>query len=431
MLKVCAIHSFKSSAWVSCQKIVANLLKAYQSNSDCFDVFPINFNETMTDYEAYLEREKIHSINPDIVLFLDHKPHPLPILTWLHQEFEEYGRNPKYIFHLYGDFTLCFRFWASSEKLIAGKQVMWYAASDRQKAMLSEFIPVEQIQVCPFPVDKNEFYLDESLRNKFRKKMGWKDDEFIFLFTGRLSRQKRSHQLIKLFSQWRSSSNAKAKLVFVGECDKVGEPWLLKGEYEGEYFHYLQHHLNALTDEERSRIEFHGFRPNKELIGYYNAADSLVNISVHNDEDYGMSCAEALACGLPLVLTSWAGFSSFQTRTNLNEEVCLVPVKIAPKGKLIHAQTLIEKFEFMYHTGRKFDRQKIQKQAMNWVSIESAAKIVANIDQNFTTFTAFTQTMKRACESEVYNKSNTFTNVKLRAFNPLYMQVYRHYVGQS
>lgn len=428
MLKVCVVYSFKPSAWVSCQKIVSNLLKAYELNTKKLELIPIHYADDITDYEYVQSCEKARDARPDIILFLDHKPHPLSFIQWIQHEFDEIGHKAKYIFHLYGDFTLTFKKWSGTEKLLKGQEVLWYAASERQKAMLSEFIPNDQIQVCPFPVDSKEFSYDKKLRENFRKQRGWRDDETVFIFTGRLSRQKRVHQLIRTFAEWRHKHNAKARLVFVGDCDKVGEPWLLKGEYEGEYFHHIQDVYSKLSPDEQKHIEFHGFRPNKELIGYYNGADCLVNISVHNDEDYGMSCAEALACGLPMILTSWAGFAGFQ-RPGLKEEVRFVPVKISPRGKLIQLSTLKTQLQHMSEFAKTYDRAKIEKLSLEWTSIENAGKIVADFEKHLKVFSEFTPNVKRAAVLEIYNNYNTFTDMKNKTFNSLYMQVYRHYVG--
>ncbi|MBY0517940.1 MAG: glycosyltransferase family 4 protein [Bacteriovoracaceae bacterium] len=427
MLKVCIIYSFKPSAWVSCQKIVSNLIKAYEVNAKDIEIIPIHYSEYLEDTEYYESARKARDSKPDVVIFLDHKPHPIYIMQWLGNEFEEMGHTPDYIFHLYGDFTLTFKHWKVFEKMMKDKKTLWYAASRRQKAMLTEFIPEDQLAICPFPVDDSEFGFDEKIRLAARKSYGWSDKEVIFIFTGRLSQQKRIHQLIPAFAKWRNETKANAKMVFVGDTDKIGEPWLFKGEYEGEYFHRLQKVLNKLPDEEKKYFEFHGFRPNKELTAYYNAADCLVNISVHNDEDYGMSCAEALACGLPLILTDWAGFEGF-VQPGLEEAIKLVPVKIAPKGKLIHIKSLEKELSFMYENAKGFNRSLIQKNSLKWTGIENAAQIVKAGLKNLTPFKGFTETLHKAAESELYNRSNTFTDMKKHTFNKLYMQVYRHYV---
>lgn len=57
----------------------------------------------------------------------------------------------------------------------------------------------------------------------------------------------------------------------------------------------------------QKRIFFKGSVPHKDLNLFYNAADLFVSLSLHHDEDFGMSVAEAMATGLPCVLTDWGG----------------------------------------------------------------------------------------------------------------------------
>jgi glycosyltransferase involved in cell wall biosynthesis len=427
MLKVCVVYSFKPSAWVSCQKIVSNLLKAYELNRDQIELTLVNFSNRINDYDFVTSGNKLVQAKPDIVVFLDHQPHPVYFLGWVAREFREINHKASFVFHLYGDFTLTFKEWVALEPILNEMNVLWYAASERQRAMLSEFISPDQIQVCPFPVDPTEFRWEGKRDEAFRTEQGWQKDETIFLFTGRLSRQKRIHQLVETFAEWRAETNANARLVLVGDPDNLGEPWLGKLEYDGEYFHLLTQKMQMIPEEERSRIHFYGFRPNKELLSFYKASDCLVNISVHNDEDYGMTCAEAQACGLPLILTDWAGFHGFK-RPGLEEEVKLVPVKLSRKAKQIHLKALKSALTKMHENHARFDRKKISRLSLEWTSIKNAADIVASNPSKFKIFSKFLPLMHNAADRAFYSKQNTFSDFKKKSFNDLYMKVYRHYV---
>lgn len=426
MRKICAVYSFRPSSWVSCQKIVSNLLKAYRLNSDA-EIVSVQYAESMDDYEMLNSIQQIAQERPDTIVFMDHRPHCVAMLEQLRSVLNEMPKKPTLIFHIYGDFTLHFSLWHRCEAHLKGFDVLWYAASARQRAMLSEFIPLEQIEICPFPVDEEEFFPDEKLRQQYRAQFNWQPSEKVFLFTGRLSRQKRTHQLISEFCKWRREQGASARLVLVGDADKIGEPFLLKGEYEGEYFHYLIELLEELPDADRAAIELHGFRPNQELNAYYNAADVFVNISVHNDEDYGMSCAEALAAGLPLILTDWAGFSSFR-RPGLESAVAMVPVKISPKGKLISLKGLNRALTRVSHDLAVFKRAQIRARSLAYTGLANVAKIVKQGLERSFTFSEFTPTLHRASRCEIFQRKHTFVNLKTKTFNDLYLQVYRHYV---
>ncbi len=426
MQKIALVYSFKPSSWVSCQKIVSNLVKAYKLITDDYEVQEFSFVEGMDGFEFYKSFIGVRDFKPDYIIFLDHKPHPLYYLDFLNKELKEISHKPKFIFHLYGDFTLNFNEWSAMDKFIKNHEVLWYVASPRQKNLIAEFIPDGQIEICPFPVDPSEFYVDSKIREQARKKYKWEKDEFIFIFTGRLSRQKRIHQLVETFGKFIEETNAKAKLVLVGDTDKLGEPWLFKGEWEYEYFHYLQKVMDKIPEKIKSRIEFHGFKPNKELLHYYNAADSLVNISVHNDEDYGMTCAEAQACGLPAILTDWAGFSGFNL--DIPNAVRYIPVRLSPQAKQIKLSKLVEDFKASVE-GAKLDRKMIAEKSLAWTSVKNASTILAANINNLHLFTEFKPQMKVASQLEYYSKRNTFTNSKKQIFNSFYLKVYRHYVG--
>lgn len=426
MQKICVVYSFKPSAWVSCQKIVANLLKAYKLNPD-IEIIPVPYSVGMEDYQCWASTKIILDEKPSHVVILDHRPHCHHILEPLIRSLKEINHRPTFIFHLYGDFTLTLSIWRRLEPIIKEYQVLWYAASIRQRAMLAEYIPLEQMEICPFPVDSTEFYPSKDLRLSFREKKNWGEDETIFVFTGRLSRQKRIHQLIETFTKWRRETKATARLVLVGDADKVGEPFLLRGEYEGEYFHYLYNLWKNLPEADQQYIEFHGFRPNIELNAYYNASDFFVNISVHNDEDYGMSCAEALATGLPLILTDWAGFSSFRRR-GIEDAVKLIPVKISRRGKLISLKSLYKAFDEMHARKETYDRSYISQQSLSYTGVKNVANIVRKGLTRSHIFEKFSDTLHEAARLEIYQKWNTFADLKSKTFNDLYMKVYRHYV---
>lgn len=426
MQKICVVYSFKPSAWVSCQKIVANLLKAYEVHRD-YELIPVPFADNMDHHEEWASVQIVLKERPTHVIILDHNPHCFHFIEPLVRKLKEINYQPTFIFHLYGDFTLSFTRWKQVEECLTGHQVLWYAASPRQRAMLGEFIPLEQMEICPFPVDHQEFFPDARLRESFRQEKNWPAGETVFLFTGRLSRQKRIHQLIETFARWQVRTSAKARLVLVGDADKHGEPFLLQGEYEGEYFHYLLSVLEAIPASVRPLIEVHGFRPNRELNAYYNGADVFVNISVHNDEDYGMSCAEALAAGMPMILTDWAGLAGFR-RPGLEDAIRMVPVKLSLRGKLISTKALYRGLASMHQMQGQFDRAHIARASLAYTGIAPVAQIVKRGLGLSHLYKSFRPLFHEAHRREAYQKWNTFADLRAKTFNDLYMTVYRHYV---
>jgi len=147
---------------------------------------------------------------------------------------------------------------------------------------------------------------------------------------------------------------------------------------------------------------------------------------VHNDEDYGMTCAEAQACGLPAILTDWAGFSGFNL--DIPNAVRYIPVRLSPQAKQIKLSKLVEDFKASVE-GAKLDRKMIAEKSLAWTSVKNASTILAANINNLHLFTEFKPQMKVASQLEYYSKRNTFTNSKKQIFNSFYLKVYRHYVG--
>ena len=293
--------------------------------------------------------------------------------------------------------------------------------------MLGEFIQKDQIELCPFPVDSKQFIFKNSTRLDQRKKLDILNDEFVFLFTGRISRQKRVHQLMKTFVQWKNKNSANAKLIFVGEADGIGDPFAGKFEAEGEYFHFIYNLYKSLPVDDQACIEFKGFVPNEKINEFYCAADCLVNISVHNDEDYGMSCAEAMSAGLPLILTDWAGFSSFAL-PGLEQEVRFVPVKLGKTSKLISVSSLEAEMSYMYSKALKMKRSKISNEIQTYASVSSVSKIVKKGLNQASFFKGFKKFLDELGFIENNFNKNCFWNIKSGSFHSHYYRLYRHYV---
>jgi hypothetical protein len=83
MQKIACLFSFRESDWVSCQKIVFNLHKAYEALPGFkilnFDYNHESLNTDISKLVMELERER-----PDTIVILDHKP---PALLCRHGSF--------------------------------------------------------------------------------------------------------------------------------------------------------------------------------------------------------------------------------------------------------------------------------------------------------------------------------------------------------
>lgn len=415
------------SSWVSCQKIVFNLHKSYALNKN-FSLQNFNYSVDQTPEDIIQVAQAIVESKPEVILVLDHKPHPYGMFQILLPLLEKEKLKPRFVFHVFGDFTLYYSHWDRLGKMMEGHELDFIVASDRQKHLIDKYLP-ENIKshVCPFPVDKSEFSFNQAVRKLQRKEWGLKEDDFAFVFTGRLSRQKRTHTLLTAFSEFVTKTKTdKAHLYLYGNTDHIGDQFVGKWEMEGEYFRKISRVYKALPEAVQKKIHFMGSVPNAELKGVYQGADMLVNLSVHNDEDFGMSVAEAQCSGMPSILTDWGGLASFY-HDDMPEAVKFIPVKIGLKSKLIHYESIVLAMEEALKNGHFKNREVIAEKSMARFGVEAGYEIVTNIiDTKPPKFTKFTPFFDKVLEKYALTGTPYITDTK--NINKLYREIYSSYV---
>ena len=426
MQKIACVFSFKESNWVSCQKIVFNLHKAYQA---CPETQLENFNhphEGTTSEEMNQLAGQIASYGPDVISIMDHKPHPYFLLFALKAAFEG-KKKPKIIFHLFGDFTLFYNQWEKSLPVLNTFKTEFVVASHRQKFLVDRMFKGNASVVCPFPVDPKEFHFDSQKRLKQRQEWKLQENDVVFLFTGRLSRQKRIKTLITHFAEV-FAKNEHAHLFLYGYQDNIGDPFVGKFDMEGEYFRVFYRAYKAMPESIQKRIHFMGGVPNSELRQVYQGADVLVNLSVHNDEDYGMSVAEAQSTGLPSALTDWGGLASFE-HAHLPEATKFIPVKIGLRSKLVSRSGIKEALAGFYANPARLLRKEISEAAEERFGIQTASEILNNlICRETENFNGFTELFYRASKRAKISLSDPAYVGKNLQLNQLYRDIYSAYV---
>lgn len=414
------------SNWVSCQKIVYNLHQSYQLLNE-IELINFNYDTAMTKEEVLETAQQIIEEKPDVILILDHKPHPLPILKHIIEEFFKLNHISRFVFHIFGDFSLYYPEWFKLSKLLVKQNVEFICASQAQSHLINKYLINSHSHTCPFPVDEKEFFYRPNLRFEQRKAWGLGSDDIAYVFTGRLSRQKRIHSLLVTFSQFLIETNtSNAHLYLYGFPDHIGDSFLGKWETEGEYFRKINRIYKALPESHQSKIHFMGGVPNKELHSVYQGADYLVNISVHNDEDYGMSVAEALCSGLPTILTEWGGLSSFRVK-GMEDATRFIPVKIGFRQKIVDKRTFINQLVSSFKNGPYSKRDQLSKNALKQFGIEAASKILKGIHSNSPQkFSGFNEFFKEVHNAYLFSPQ-TYINEK-KELKPIYKKIYSSYV---
>ncbi len=429
MHKIACVFSFRESDWVSCQKIVFNLHKAYEGVSGIkiknFDYGAESFGPDLLNLS-----EDIFNLQPDTIVIMDHKPHPIFFMKLLIPKY--LGKpKPRILVHVFGDFTIYYQQWLELGKLMKDFDVEFVVASDRQKLLIDQFLSSpHESKVCPFPVKSEDFYFLAEERKHQRLDWGLSEKDIIFTFSGRISRQKRTHLLLKAFDEaLRRENSANSHLFIYGQADDIGDNFLGHWENENEYFRKIHRIYMDLPESSRSRIHFMGNVPNSELRSVYAGADYLINLSVHNDEDYGMSVAEAQMTGLPAILTDWGGLASFE-HPELPEATRFLNVRIGLKSKVISSEEVVQAISFAMKSPRTINREKLISLSRERFSIPAATQRLSRIlEEASPKFNSFSEFHNMIARRQIFGK-RIYTTKELK-IHPIYRRLYSAYVRNS
>lgn len=149
-----------------------------------------------------------------------------------------------------------------------------------------------KILVAPNAVDNDTYYRNaHEIRGRqaeFREQLSL--PERFLLFVGRLVPEKGVFDLLEAYSKLDTALRSKVGLVFTG--DGVARDKLKA----------------AARGVQPGRVCFPGFAQREELAALYGLADALV-LPTHSDP-WGLVVNEAMACGLPVIVTDVAGCSA-------------------------------------------------------------------------------------------------------------------------
>lgn len=437
-MSVAFIYSYEQSFWKSCQTITQNLLETYKLVLKNQKVLCFDYNEEMTGFEILEQARKIFDSRPGHIIIVDHKPHVYMIMKFLNHLYQENKSmaRPEVILHVFGDFTLYGEQWNKAEPYLKKFKVKFVCASDKQKNLVSKFLKdkTHGLYKLPFPVDSKQFYFSNSLRIEQRKRLKIEPGQIMFLYTGRMSLQKKVIELTIDFIHFLKISGANAVLYLAGEFDDIGSPFVGLYYKNGEFYQKYLEIINNLDPEYLNNVKYFGNLNQEELLGFYNAADFYISLSAHNDEDYGMSPAEAICTGLPAILTDWAGYSSFKLENN---GCALIPTKIDEENKrIVYSRVILLKFLIAYAkdiSGFQLSREELSKINRDNFSILGNVSNLKNIlkDESIL-FKGFTGYMK---ELASHFKKNAppfifYTTTTTVNFNKLYKKIYESYLSK-
>ncbi len=420
--KFLVITKEEISSWKSCQLITGNLLKSYHLAypEDQFQFLRVE--ENFSAFLAYKHAKKIKELGVDTIIWLDHRPCAANLVMALSEVYSDtpYELKPKFLIHLFGDFVLDCLSWENAEEAINHYPVHFMVASEKQKKLVDNFFKSQEslTSVLPFPVDEKDYSINcfknnrEEIRNKFNL-----NDEVVFIYTGRISFQKNVEAIINLTSKLKDIVDKKIEVWVVGPWDDILLPYFGQWGMPGSQF--TQFH-SSILDKNLSNVRFLGNLESSELLKVYQASDAFISFSTYNDEDYGMSVAEALMTGLPCVLSDWGGFSTF---AKYSKQVDLVPVE--PRGMRMQvnsqaAQKAMLK-KIMQILENEISREDIHGMAQEHLSTSAVAKKIRAINDtcDFKYEVKFSVLFFKLCALFHANKDAPFKN-NIEIYNEIY-----------
>ncbi len=428
-MKVAILYSFKMSYWKSCQTIVGNIKKSYEELLDGYIVKYFDFNSDQNCGNIYNLAEDIYQYNPDKIIFIDHRPNPSFLLKCLMNKKEKLFK-PDILFHVYGDFVLNLSEWYSMEESLENLKVKFLCASDKQVGLLQKLIMNKKSVVkIPFPVDPKIFFFDHTIRQNYREKMQFKDDVIVYLYTGRISLQKRVIDVVESFVKIVNSTGVDSRLILAGSFDDIGVPYLDQECTINTYYQFYQSFISGLDQSIQDKIIYVGDLDHFELNKVYNGSDIFFSMSMHNDEDFGMSPAESLSTGSRAVLTDWAGYSSFYLK-EIDIACRLIPVEFT-LGEFVFNKKRLLKILLTAQMSYKYDQQLREKISFEYQSYCSINSVSKKINATFTStesqsFFGFSSLMKEIALQNNYFGS-PFVQEK-QSFNHFYKQLYESYI---
>lgn len=209
----------------------------------------------------------------------------IPLVYTLHTLYEDYLKyvSPKIDRKFHKTFL-----WASSNMLIKPlSRLAQYdiVPTNKVKQVAKRYNLQGEIKVVPTGIELDHFKTDDDVLEKvvkYRNKYGIKEDDFVFLYLGRISEEKSIDIIIEAFSK-SLKGNANAKILVVGDGPALEGLKNMTAKYGVE-----------------SQVIFTGFMSWADVPAFYHLANVFVNASI--SETQGLTYIEALAASCPILV---------------------------------------------------------------------------------------------------------------------------------
>lgn len=162
-----------------------------------------------------------------------------------------------------------------------------------------EFSPPLRLPVIPLGVDTSQYVATPQsveARSKWRKKLGIGEDGVAFLFVGRLAAHAKAHP-VTLYQSLEQAARRSSTPIHLIQSGWFANQGIEKSFKDG---------ANALCPSVRHVFLDGRQQDVREEIWF--AADVFVSLSDNIQETFGLTPIEAMAAGLPVIVTDWDGY---------------------------------------------------------------------------------------------------------------------------
>lgn len=174
-----------------------------------------------------------------------------------------------------------------------------------------------QLPVIPLGIDTEKFekITTQKHRNEQRKQLGLCEEDILLLWVGRLSHAIKAHPLAMFQAAEHAAelTNANIHLVMVG--------YFVPSEAEGQF--------KKLAEDfcKKTKISFIAHDDKRFPDGLWAGGDIFLSLIDNMQESFGLTPIEAMAAGLPRVISDWDGYRDSVTH---GEDGFLIPTLQPP-----------------------------------------------------------------------------------------------------
>lgn len=156
--------------------------------------------------------------------------------------------------------------------------------------------PLPQLPVIPLGVHCGDFDFSEEQRRAARAELGFGASDVVFLFVGRLNPYSKAHPHAMYTALQRFASTKRIPIGLV-QCG-----WFASAGAETAYHEGAARHCPDVA------MRFLDGREAAQRATAWAAADVFISLSDNIQETFGLTPAEAMAAGLPSIISDWNGY---------------------------------------------------------------------------------------------------------------------------